>query len=390
MPRGPELESLIGQAYDCVLDPEGWGALLDACARFAGGDTAVVYVKPRASAAGSLLTSRDFDLSYNVSRYLSYYEQRSPLIEFYARQPEGGARALGDYAFSAAYRETEFFQDWIRPQGFADMLGSHLVRRPQLSAWMSIRRSEQRGLYSTAEIHAAGRLLPHLGRAIKLRFRLEMERRIADDLRDSLELVDFGVVIVDVSGKVLAANRAADTILKAADGLKSHAGRLACDRPEDSSALATAICAVAEPSRHRKPAPVDLSIPRKAAHRPLTAHVVPIPTSSVWKGFAPPSGVAAVFVIDPLVRCTNADSLAEAYDLTAAECRVLREIVQGSGLVDTARTLRVAVPTARTHLQHIFEKTNVNSQAELVRLVMNSSLQLSVPGRDRGPRKKNP
>ena len=133
MPRGPELESLIGQAYDCVLDPEGWGALLDACARFAGGDTAVVYVKPRASAAGSLLTSRDFDLSYNVSRYLSYYEQRSPLIEFYARQPEGGARALGDYAFSAAYRETEFFQDWIRPQGFADMLGSHLVRGPQLS-----------------------------------------------------------------------------------------------------------------------------------------------------------------------------------------------------------------------------------------------------------------
>ena len=124
MPRGPELDSLIGQAYDCVLDPEGWGALLDACARFAGGDTAVVYVKPRASAAGSLLTSRDFDLSYNVSRYLSYYEQRSPLIQFYARQPEGRVGALGDYAFSAAYRETEFFQDWIRPQGFADMLGS--------------------------------------------------------------------------------------------------------------------------------------------------------------------------------------------------------------------------------------------------------------------------
>ena len=160
MPRGPELDSLIGQAYDCVLDPEGWGALLDACARFAGGDTAVVYVKPRASAAGSLLTSRDFDLSYNVSRYLSYYEQRSPLIQFYARQPEGRVGALGDYAFSAAYRETEFFQDWIRPQGFADMLGSHLVRGPQLSAWMSIRRSEPRGLYSTAEIQAAGRLLP--------------------------------------------------------------------------------------------------------------------------------------------------------------------------------------------------------------------------------------
>ena len=97
-----------------------------------------------------------------------------------------------------------------------------------------------------------------------------------------------------------------------------------------------------------------------------------------------------MFVIDPLVRSTNAVSLAEAYHLTAAECRVLREIVQGSGLVDTARTLRVAVSTARTHLQHIFEKTTVKSQAELVRLVMNSSLQLSVQGLDRAPRKKSP
>lgn len=52
--------------------------------------------------------------------------------------------------------------------------------------------------------------------------------------------------------------------------------------------------------------------------------------------------------------------------------------------------LLIAVSTARTHLQHIFEKTNVNSQAELVRLVMNSSLQLSVPERDTGPRKKSP
>ena len=60
-----------------------------------------------------------------------------------------------------------------------------------------------------------------------------MERKIADDLRDSLEFVAFGVVIVDGSGKLLAANRAADAILKAADELKSHTGRLACDRPEE-------------------------------------------------------------------------------------------------------------------------------------------------------------
>jgi DNA-binding CsgD family transcriptional regulator len=81
-------------------------------------------------------------------------------------------------------------------------------------------------------------------------------------------------------------------------------------------------------------------------------------------------------VIDPLVRFANVGTFADAYDLTTAERRVLREIVRGGGLVDAAGKLGISVPTARTHLQHIFEKTTVNSQVELVRLVMNSSLQL--------------
>ena len=67
MPGITEVDALIGQAYDCILEPEGWGELLESCARLVGGESGVVYVKPRASAVGSLLTSRDFDRSYNLA-----------------------------------------------------------------------------------------------------------------------------------------------------------------------------------------------------------------------------------------------------------------------------------------------------------------------------------
>lgn len=380
MPRVSEIDMLIGHAYDCIFQPEGWGDLLDSCAQLVGGDAGVIYLKPRANSTGALLTSRDFDPSYNLVSYLSYYEARSPLIDYYRRQPEGHVRALGNYAFDAAYRETEFFQDWIRPQGFADMLGAHLVRTPRLYAWMSIRRAEQRGPYSAHEIRAADRLGRHLGRAIKLRFKFESACNIADSVRKSLDAVDFGVLIVDLSGKVLWGNRAADAILRAGDGLKLHHGRLACHRPVDASALYAAICAVAQPSRIRQPSPVDLSVRRHIAQRPLTVHVLPIASDSAWNCYAGRSGVAAVFVIDPLVG-SNVDMLSNAYGLTKAESRVLREIVQCGGLVDAARKLRISVPTGRTHLQHIFEKTNVATQAELVRLFMMSSLQLRSLGR---------
>jgi DNA-binding CsgD family transcriptional regulator len=376
MPSISELDTLIGQAYDCVLEPEGWGELLESCARLVGGESGVVYVKPRASEVGSLFTSRGFDRSYNLASYLSYYEKRSPLIGFYQYQPEGRVTGLGDYAFSARYRETEFFQDWVRPQKFADMLGSHLVRTPQLSAWMSIRRSERRGLYSVPEIQIAARVASHLGRVIKLRFRFEMEFSVSAGVRESLERVEFGVLIVDACSKILMGNRAAEVILKTGDGLKSHDGRLTCGRQQDASALEASILAVAKTSRHPQPVPVDFSIRRSAVHRPLMAHIIPILNESSWKSFAPPSGVAAVFVIDPLVRPPNLGTFGDAYDLTTAERRVLREIVQGGGVVEAADNLGVSVPTARTHLQHIFEKTTVNSQVELVRLVMNSCLKL--------------
>jgi hypothetical protein len=41
-----QLDGLIGQAYDCILQPEGWGELLESCARLVGGESSVVYVKP--------------------------------------------------------------------------------------------------------------------------------------------------------------------------------------------------------------------------------------------------------------------------------------------------------------------------------------------------------
>jgi DNA-binding CsgD family transcriptional regulator/PAS domain-containing protein len=375
MPSVMEMDALIGRAYDCVLEPDGWDELLESCARLVGGESGVVYVKPRASTVGSLLTSRDFDRSYNLASYLSYYEKLSPLIRLYRHQPEGRATALGDYAFSADYRETEFFQDWVRPQKFADMLGSHLVRAPELTAWMSIRRSERRGIYSKPEIHTAARLFSHLGRIIKLRFRFEMECRLADGLRGALERVEFGVLIVDARSKILMGNRAADAILQAGDGLKCHGGRLTCDRQKDASALEEAIFAVTAPAKSRQRVPLDFPIRRSVVHRPLTAHILPIPTKSAWKGFSPQSGVAAVFVIDPLVRSADVSTFAEAYYLTTAERGLLREVVQGGGVVDAAGKLGISVPTARTHLQHIFEKTTVNSQVELVRLIMNSCLQ---------------
>src|SRR5262249_414506 len=148
MAKASEVDRIIGETYETLADRGAWGQVLASYAEVVGGDTALIYLRPRTDVAGVLLTCSGFGPSYQLGRYLSYYEARSALVARFRHQPEGRVCGLGDFAFSSAYRDSEYFRDWVRPQGFADFLGAHLVRTPQLYAWMSIRRSEKRGLYT--------------------------------------------------------------------------------------------------------------------------------------------------------------------------------------------------------------------------------------------------
>jgi DNA-binding CsgD family transcriptional regulator len=371
MPKASTADQVIQEAYDCVVEQDGWNQLLASYARLVDADSGVIYLRRNAGDAGTLIASLNYDASSRLTKYLAYYDVRDPKRAIYRGLPESEVRAVGDFAFSSDYRETEFYRDWARLQGYGDMLGAHVVRTPKLYAWFALRREERRGTFMPAQVRVADRVAPHLTRAIKLQVRLEQESGKAASLREAVEMLGFGVVIVAGDGKVLLANRSADAILKAADGLQSHRGQLACARPQETSALQHAIRA-----RTRAGAASDLFISRGNGRRPLTVHVAPISSLSAWSDLTPATGVAAVFLIDPTSSAANIDGFAAAYALTAAEKRVLHEIVACGGLVRAAETLRVAVPTARTHLQHIFAKTCTNNQADLVQLVAGSSLRL--------------
>ena len=375
MPTAQEVDQVIDQTYDCLINDEGWKPLLSAYVRLVGGDSGVIYVKPRSVTSGRAVTAVGIDPG-GLETYFSYYEARSPLMARFRRQPEGQVSALGEYAFSNAYRETEFFQDWVRPQRYADMLGAHLVRSPLVYAWLSIRRSEDHGVYSPHELRVANRVARHLARVIQLWFHRESEREIAQNVRDTLDETAFGLLIVDSKGKVQMANQAANDILRAGDGLALHHGRLVCSRPEETSAMEAAIRGSAHGRSGNDLVVRDFCLSRRSTDSALRVHVIPIHSSSTWSRSAPSCGAAAIFIADPLANAANVNGFAKAYRLTAAERNVLREVVKCGGLIEAAHNLGVKLPTARTHLQRIFEKTEVNSQTELIRLVMTLPLRI--------------
>lgn len=63
--------------------------------------------------------------------------------------------------------------------------------------------------------------------------------------------------------------------------------------------------------------------------------------------------------------------LAERYELTPTEVRVLRALVEEDGGVRAiAAAIALSEATVKTHLHHLFQKTGSRRQIDLVKLVL--------------------
>ncbi len=62
--------------------------------------------------------------------------------------------------------------------------------------------------------------------------------------------------------------------------------------------------------------------------------------------------------------------LTDAFHLTRREADVAGLLASGSDPACIARTLGISLDTVRTHLKHVYRKTNTHSQCDVVRLML--------------------
>ena len=76
---------------------------------------------------------------------------------------------------------------------------------------------------------------------------------------------------------------------------------------------------------------------------------------------------ALIYVFDAnSPRQVSHDILTGLYGLTQTEAKLVQLMSNGMTLDETATELEISVNTARTHLKHVFHKTGINRQAELI------------------------
>ena len=120
------------------------------------------------------------------------------------------------------------------------------------------------------------------------------------------------------------------------------------------------------------------------------AHVLPL-VGGELRTRLEPEAVAAVFIGAADDGAEGAEALAAAFSFTRAETRLVEHLLAGHSLKDSATALGVAMTTAKTHLENIFQKTGVRRQADLMRLAARcrltpARLSKNCLGKDRSSR----
>ncbi|HTJ02751.1 MAG TPA: hypothetical protein VL492_08150 [Methylovirgula sp.] len=354
------LSELIGSIYDCALDPTRWSRTLRELAEAFNGESTglalidrrngrLIYQHVGADEAhieqtnlfpemdvllDAFLRHNFFDLPYVLSRHFEPNDCHVPYVQF------------------------------VRTKGFIDTMTYALKWDSSYVSMFGIGRLEHQGIVTQREIELGALLLPHLRRAVRIGKVLDARAIEKQRMAEALDMLKCGVILTNSGGTVIHANRVAERIFRHGAPVQTIRGMLTANLPAAAKGLHNAIRLAAKDQSSIGNAGLAIRL-NEDGKTPQFAYVLPLNRGSVRPRLEPQM---AVFIGTNHDDAEAAEALAMTFALTRSEACLLKSLLAGHTLAESARLSGVALVTAKTHLKNIFQKTGVNRQAELIRL----------------------
>ncbi len=383
---------LAERGYEAALDPSVWGAFLEELSEALGGAAIQLSLRIR-----SVEVSRtDEPLSdpgpvFRIHLDDRYHPTflRLSIADFPWASIDRRGVAHGFVCASEMvdqdlhFERSDFYREYMKPQGLAlESPLCHVMASAEARplAGVVIYRREGCRPFAPADFELLDLLAPHLGRAYRIHCRLGDARHEQHALREVMDRLPSGVILLDKDSRAVLTNRSADQILALADGIRLDSGRPRLDDPQQDRTFQQLLEeAVRTRALRGQSFGKTMSVVRPSGRRSFA--------SMVGALLAPPPGtslreaVAILFVADPEgSQISTTEVLERLYDLTPAEAELLRLLAEGNSLERVAERRGVTMNTARSQLKQVFAKTDTRRQGELVRLVLTGVASLGDDG----------
>jgi DNA-binding CsgD family transcriptional regulator/PAS domain-containing protein len=366
-------EGLVDLIYQAAVDAELWPEVIDQVVKGVDGSAATLHwyslFSGRSSGIGVGVDQASLDHGFET------YAALSPLTEKNAEKKRRRLRNYAprilrdtDWVPKEAFLKTAYYNEFFQSFEFHSDVSLGLMVEDVgggdfEGAGLNIFRHKRQGEWSDDNMALLRALHPHLIRAYRLGRRVSVSKHVEESLSQFLDRAPWGVFIVDQDRRVVHFNKQAESLLGETGGLTLVGGRLSAHGPADAKRLHQLVASAASSdSEARSGGAMMLATPGR--RRPLA--LVAYPLSPERVDLFPKSSAVAVCVTDLDAYVSYPDKeLRDLFGLTAAEARVALTLSEGLDAAGIAERLGLSLPTVRTHLAHIFDKTETTGQATL-------------------------
>ncbi|HMV87823.1 MAG TPA: LuxR C-terminal-related transcriptional regulator [Blastocatellia bacterium] len=364
-----ETDPLINLIYDAAFEPKLWRNFTDAlCQRLNSRNCNFHNVD---------LTNKRFEFIHNtidkslVAWYLEKFHVENPFYPIVLPLAHSGVVLFSHELLSAEEFEASTFYKYMKVIKLYHAMHLTVIRENNLLSGLALARRKEDGTYTEVEAQTLRSLHPHLQRAFrvgKLLARLEVEREILSQILNHLPQ---GAAMVSTTSHVIYSNAKAQKIFNRRDGLfLDQDGRLCAAKEDKELQRLISLTGKNNPnfSDHRGGV---LKIDRPGELRPYFLRVKPLKIEVAHLNFRQPTALLLLNDPEQLLE-SDEEILQWMFELTPTEAHFAAILLRGKSPDEVAEELNITSNTAKTHLKHIFQKTETSNQRDLVILLLNS------------------
>lgn len=353
MHSAKDFSALVGDIYDAVLNPGVWNGVLARVCETLDAKAASINVNNPVDGRVSMFHEHGTDPAW-TALLLSTYGAMSPIgaavLVADVDQPIGAF----DFIDEEEYVASRFYTEWCAPQGYHDLIGALIAKRPREVGSFSAARDVSKGRFGSAHKEFVALIAPHIRRAVTISGLLERRAMEAGALVNVMEQLTAAVLLVDSTGMIVHMNASAQALCEDAVAAVKKSGRLRLTHDEAQRQLMAILAAsvsepVLIPMTDLSGTGLIVAVLKAEQRSDLYAVII-----NRQEDELPPIG----------------KHLAQLFALTPREVAVLMPLLQGRTIEMTAAELGITELTARTHLKRLMTKTGTSRQIDLVQTVL--------------------
>ena len=360
--------STIDAIYDASTAPENWTIALERLSQCFGSRIATIIDRNVKTMEGSGVAI-GVDAPSQVE-FFTVWGTRNPFVQALKNKSPSVIDTDQDVLSKDALLASDYYNGFMRQRDMHSMLRITLQKDDELHRSISIMGPQIRGEFEKRDVERGQMFLPHLERAAKVTRHMTVATTLLQSVNSALESHPDGVILLNRSGDIVIANRAARAMADQSGSFILRNNRMAAHRSPENAKLQHLIAAATGRITGVHVARGDaMRLSRNNDQRDYLVVITALPhANTLYKKQVP---VACIVITDPMKPAPHSPLLLKKlFGLTPTEARIAQHLTSGDTPTQTAESLNIAISTARTHIDSIFRKTEVSRQTDLVRLLV--------------------